>query len=167
MWPFSVIMPSSQHRFGVLTEHSNMASSSAEVGSLAVAGPSREEGVSLTQIWIESVLNQTHTNTTRSLRTHFIFSTCAFREHGIILIKLIIFSSLGWIICKGKTTCSRKRVGQSTRGCPCKSASRLCSSACKCGTPCKALSEQGKIRLFNNYKSLKWSYETWITITAL
>ena len=30
-------------------EHSNMASSSTEVGSLAVAGPSREEAVSLTQ----------------------------------------------------------------------------------------------------------------------
>ena len=57
VWPFRNI-----HRFGVLTEHSNqasynhrsyehsnMASSSAEVGSLAVAGPSREEAVSLTQ----------------------------------------------------------------------------------------------------------------------
>ena len=72
-----------------------MASSSTEVGSLAVAGPSREEAVSLTQFKIESVLNQTHKNTTRSLRTHFIFSTCAIREHGIILIKLIIFATLG------------------------------------------------------------------------
>ena len=51
-----------EHCFGVLTEHSNqvsydhrsyeysnMASSSTEVGLLAVAGPSREEAVSLTQ----------------------------------------------------------------------------------------------------------------------
>ena len=30
-------------------EHSNMASSSTEVGSLAVAGPRREEAASLTQ----------------------------------------------------------------------------------------------------------------------
>ena len=71
-----------------------MASIFTEVGSLAVAGPSRGEAVSSTQIYIESLLNQTHINTTRSLRKHFIFSARDFREHGIILIKLIIFSSL-------------------------------------------------------------------------
>ena len=55
-----------------------MASSSTKVGSLAIAGPSREEAVSLTQIKIESVLSQTYINTTGSLRTHFIFSTVPF-----------------------------------------------------------------------------------------
>ena len=47
LYDLSVILTSSQHRSEVLTEHSNMASSSTEGGSLAVAGPSRE-GVSLT-----------------------------------------------------------------------------------------------------------------------
>ena len=69
-----------------------MASSSTEVGPWAVTGPLSKEAVSLTQ---PLVLNQTQINTTRSLRTYFIFSTFAFRENGTILIKLIIFSSLG------------------------------------------------------------------------
>ena len=63
VWPFrNTILGSSYRRFGVRTEHSNqvsydhpsfeqsnMASSSTEVGALAVASPSHEEAVSLTQ----------------------------------------------------------------------------------------------------------------------
>ena len=152
MWLYdlSVILTSSQHRSETLTEHSNIASSSTEVGLLAVVGPSREETLTLTQIWTESLLNQTHINTTRSLRTYFVSSTCAFLEHGIILTKLIIFSSLGWSICKGKNTSSRKQVGQSTRGCPCKSASRLCLSACKWGTCAKPCQNKVRTVFFNN-----------------